>query len=98
MFDQWGELPLLPFENPIGFVPASRGEVYIESNRRSKEMRYTVVEECGCYNVYHVDSNTPEEAKRVINEGKAIAEHHCGQNEVVEVLSEEGVPIWLKTV
>jgi hypothetical protein len=31
MFDQWGELPLLPFGNPIGFVPASRGEVYIES-------------------------------------------------------------------
>ncbi len=31
MFDQWGELPLLPFGNPIGFVPASRGGVYIES-------------------------------------------------------------------
>ncbi len=25
-----GELPLLPFQNPIGFVPASRGGVYIE--------------------------------------------------------------------
>ncbi len=25
------ELPLLPFGNPIGFVPASRGGVYIES-------------------------------------------------------------------
>ncbi len=25
-----GELPLLPFGYPIGFVPASRGEVYIE--------------------------------------------------------------------
>ena len=32
MFDQRGELPLLPFRNPIGFVPASRGRVYIESN------------------------------------------------------------------
>ena len=31
MFDQRGELPLLPFGNPIGFVPASRGGVYIES-------------------------------------------------------------------
>jgi len=25
-----GELPLLPFGNPIGFVPASRGGGYIE--------------------------------------------------------------------
>ncbi len=32
MFDQRGELPLLPFGYPIGFVPASRGGVYIESN------------------------------------------------------------------
>ncbi len=31
MFDQKGELPLLPFGNPIGFVPASRGGVFIES-------------------------------------------------------------------
>ncbi len=31
VFDQRGELPLLPFGNPIGFVPASRGKVYIES-------------------------------------------------------------------
>jgi len=31
VFDQRGELPLLPFGNPIGFVPASRGGVYIES-------------------------------------------------------------------
>jgi hypothetical protein len=31
VFDHWGELPLLPFGNPIGFVPASRGGVYIES-------------------------------------------------------------------
>jgi len=31
VFDQWGELPLLPFGNPIGFVPASRGGVYIKS-------------------------------------------------------------------
>ncbi len=30
MFDQRGELPLLPFGNPIGFVSASRGGVYIE--------------------------------------------------------------------
>ncbi|MEE9550600.1 MAG: hypothetical protein V3W08_09420, partial [Candidatus Binatia bacterium] len=29
MFDQRGELPLLPFGNPIGFVPASRGGAYI---------------------------------------------------------------------
>ncbi len=32
MFDQREELPLLPFGNPIGFVPASRGGVYIESS------------------------------------------------------------------
>ncbi len=31
MFDQREELPLLPFGNPIGFVPASRGGVKIES-------------------------------------------------------------------
>jgi len=31
VFDQKEELPLLTFENPIGFVPASRGGVYIES-------------------------------------------------------------------
>jgi len=31
MFDPRGELPLLPFGNPIGFVPASRGGVLIES-------------------------------------------------------------------
>jgi len=31
VFDQWGELPLLPFGNPIGFVPTSRDGVYIES-------------------------------------------------------------------
>jgi len=30
VFDQWGELPLLPFGNPIGFVPASRGGIYIK--------------------------------------------------------------------
>ena len=30
MLDQRGELPLLPFGNPIGFVPASRGGVYIK--------------------------------------------------------------------
>ncbi len=33
MFDQREELPLLPFGNPIGFVPALRGGVYIESSR-----------------------------------------------------------------
>jgi hypothetical protein len=27
VFDQREELPLLPFGNPIGFVPASRGGV-----------------------------------------------------------------------
>jgi len=31
VFDQRGELPLLPFGYPIGFVPASRGGVYIQS-------------------------------------------------------------------
>ncbi len=31
VFDQWGELPLLPFGNPIGFVPASRGGVCLKS-------------------------------------------------------------------
>ncbi len=30
MFDQRGELPLLPFGNPIGFVPGSRGGIYIK--------------------------------------------------------------------
>ena len=35
MFDQRGELPLLPFGNPIGFVPASRGGVYIESSMKA---------------------------------------------------------------
>ncbi len=30
VFDQRGELPPLPFGNPIGFVPASRGGVYIK--------------------------------------------------------------------
>ncbi len=49
MFDQRGELPLLPFGNPIGpstllrmvsvsnhFVPASRGGVYIESKQGTR--------------------------------------------------------------
>ena len=31
MVDEREELPLLPFGNPIGFVPASRGGVYIKS-------------------------------------------------------------------
>jgi len=31
VFDQWGELPLLPFGNPIGFVPASRGGVNLKT-------------------------------------------------------------------
>jgi len=30
VFDQKGELPLLPFGNPIGFVPVSRGGIYIK--------------------------------------------------------------------
>jgi len=30
VFNQRGEHPLLPFGNPIGFVPASRGGVYIK--------------------------------------------------------------------
>jgi len=29
----------------------------------------------------------------MVKEGKAIAEHHCGKNEVIKVLSEEGTPI-----
>jgi len=41
VFDQRGELPLLPFGNPIGFVPASRGGVYIES-KGVNEMRLTL--------------------------------------------------------
>jgi hypothetical protein len=32
VFDQREELPLLPFGNPIGYVPASRGGVYTELN------------------------------------------------------------------
>ena len=32
-----GELPLLPFGNPIGFVPASKGGVNIESERRKEQ-------------------------------------------------------------
>ncbi len=31
VFDQRGELPLLPVGNPNGFVPASIGGIYIES-------------------------------------------------------------------
>ncbi len=30
MVDQREELPFLPFGNPIGFVPASRGGIYIK--------------------------------------------------------------------
>jgi len=37
VFDQRGEPPLLPFGNPIGFVPASKGGVYIESNVYEEE-------------------------------------------------------------
>jgi hypothetical protein len=33
VFEQKEELPLLPFGNPLGFVPASRGRVYIKSNK-----------------------------------------------------------------
>ena len=36
MFDQQGELRLLPVGNPIGFVPASRGGVYIEPTEKEK--------------------------------------------------------------
>ncbi len=39
VFDHWGELPLLPFGNPIGFVPASRGGVYIELKSSRKWVR-----------------------------------------------------------
>ena len=34
-----GVLPLLPFGNPIGFVPASRGEVYIRINGKFSNRR-----------------------------------------------------------
>ena len=34
MFDQRGELPLLPFENPIGFVPASKGGFILNQSDR----------------------------------------------------------------
>jgi hypothetical protein len=34
MFDQRGELPLLPFGNPIGFVSASRGGVNLKNIHR----------------------------------------------------------------
>jgi hypothetical protein len=37
VFDQREELPLLPFGYPIGFVPASRGGVYIESIESAKK-------------------------------------------------------------
>ena len=38
MFDQREELPLLPFGNPIGFVPASRGGVNLKSNISEEEL------------------------------------------------------------
>jgi len=38
-----GELPLLPFGNPIGYVPTSRGGVFIESNERVSTGRIHVV-------------------------------------------------------
>ncbi len=41
LFDQRGELPLLPFGYPIGFVPASRGEVYIKSKKENNYGRDT---------------------------------------------------------
>ncbi len=40
MFDQRGELPLLPFGNPIGIVPASRGGIYIELKGKPHAMRH----------------------------------------------------------
>ena len=57
-------------------------------------MRYMVIENCGCYSVYTVDSSTPEEAKRMVEERKTDGKHHAGSPEVVEVLSEEGLPVW----
>jgi len=38
VFDHREERPLLPFGNPIGFVPASRGGVYIKSKILRKEI------------------------------------------------------------
>ncbi len=43
VFDQRGELPLLPFGYPIRFVPASRGGVYIKSNLKEFEYRGYIV-------------------------------------------------------
>ncbi len=49
MFDQRGELPLLPFGNPTGFVPASRGGMYIKlpltafGNSRKDETQPTIL-------------------------------------------------------
>ena len=45
MVDQREELPLLPFGNPIGFVPASRGGVYIELNYIDQGVRNPVVDQ-----------------------------------------------------
>jgi len=42
VFDQRGELPLLPFGNPIGFVPASRGGVYIDLNNIDHGVSYII--------------------------------------------------------
>ncbi len=45
MFDQRGELPLLPFGYPIGFVPASRGGLNLKSKVDSRK---NLVRECLC--------------------------------------------------
>ncbi len=47
MFDQRGELPLLPFGNPIGFVPVSRGGVYIESSYIEHGVRIPMFDQRG---------------------------------------------------
>jgi hypothetical protein len=34
VFDQWGELPLLPFGNPIGFVPPQEAGFTLNTYRK----------------------------------------------------------------
>ncbi len=51
MFDQKEKLPLLPFGNPIGFVPASRGGVYIESNSIDHGVSNPVVDQRENYRI-----------------------------------------------
>ncbi len=52
MFNQRGELPILPFGNPIGFVPASRGGVYIEFKLKFKAYPIT---ELGLFVLFNRD-------------------------------------------